>query len=406
MDPKRRVLFISDLTPAGGGGAVSAWMLQALAADYEVVILTWRKPDFPAVDRLFATSLAGLSFEILRPGPLERWMIERIPDDSNMQCANYLLRTAKRIAGDFDAVIACSDFESDLGFPGIQYVHYPYLARLWKVLTVQGDAPWPAGIRALIRGRVRPWMIISGYSFERMRANLHLTNSHWTRNEIRRLFDMGSTVVYPPAPGDYRPVDWDQRENGFIAIGRFHTMKRFDWIVETIAEVRKQEPSIRLHLCGTQDSPGILERLQALAREHGPWIEIHRDLSSRDLTALACRQRYGIHAMVDEHFGIAPAQMARAGCIPFVHNSGGQVEIVDSDPRLCFSTREEAVAKILAVMSARTAQDDLHSSVQHRSHRFSCEAFSQNIRTHVRDFISRRKSVPALSRDHESVLLP
>jgi glycosyltransferase involved in cell wall biosynthesis len=42
--------------------------------------------------------------------------------------------------------------------------------------------------------------------------------------------------------------------------------------------------------------------------------------------------RYGIHGMLDEHFGMAPAELAAAGCIVFVPNDGGQVEIVDDDP--------------------------------------------------------------------------
>jgi hypothetical protein len=37
-----------------------------------------------------------------------------------------------------------------------------------------------------------------------------------------------------------------------------------------------------------------------------------------------------------EPFGMAPAEMAAAGCIVFVPNDGGQIEIVNGDPRLVY----------------------------------------------------------------------
>jgi glycosyltransferase involved in cell wall biosynthesis len=397
MARRGRLLFIShEVIPRGGGATVACWMLQALAAaDYEIVVLSWGQPDFEAVDKKFGTTLAKYSFEIRRPSAFERWMIERIPDDSDMQAVNYLVRLAKRMTEEFDAVVCCSSLESDLGEPAVQYIHYPYMARKSLVLTGDGAMPWRQKIPALLAGRLRPWMIISGYSFDRMRANLHLTNSFWTRDVITRDFAMESEVVYPPAPGDYSPVDWNERENSFISIGVLEPSKRFEWIIETMAEVHRAEPSVRLHICGSRSRSGSLEyqeKLEALAREHGLWVQIHINLSNREMSQFACRQKYGIHAKFDEHFGIAPAQIARAGCIPFVHASGGQVEIVDSDPRLCYSTREEAAAKILRIFRDPAAQEELRHTVHRRSERFLPETFMSNIQTHVGSFIARRKA--------------
>jgi glycosyltransferase involved in cell wall biosynthesis len=395
MARRGRLLFLShEVAPYGGGAAVACWMLQALAAtDYEVVVLSWERPDFEVVDKKFGTTLAQYSFEIRTPGAFKRWMIERIPDDSHMQEVNYLLRVAKRMTGEFDAIVCSSSLESDLGEPAIEYIHYPYMGRKSQTLTGSGDMPWRKKIPALLAGRVRPWMIISGYSFDRMRENLHLTNSFWTRDVIAREFAMESEVVYPPAPGDYSPVDWSERENGFITIGMFEPLKRFDWIIETLAEVRRVEPSVRLHICGARSGwPKYVEKLQAMAREHGPWVQIHINLSNSEMSQLACWQKYGIHAKLEEHFGIAPAQIARAGCIPFVHATGGQVEIVDSDPRLCYSTRDEAVAKILEIFRDPAAQEELRHTVRRRSERFSSETFMSNIQSHVESFIARRKT--------------
>jgi len=393
MEHRDRLLFISqELVPYGGGAAVACWMLQAVAeAGYEIVLLCWEKPDFEAVDKRFATSLLKHHFETRLPSRFERWMIDRIPDNSSMQRANYLLRLAKRMRNGFDAVVSCCSLESDVGEPAIEYIHYPYLASRSQVLAGDCDAPWRQKIAEIRAGQLRPWMIISGYSFDRMRANLHLTNSYWTRDEITRDCAMESEVVYPPAPGDYSPVDWDEREIGFITIGMFEPGKRFDWIIDTLEQVRRVEPRIQLHICGSRAWPDYLALLEDMARKHGSWVKIHIGLSNRELIDLACKQKYGIHSKIDEHFGIAPAQIARAGCIPFVHNSGGQVEIVDNDPRLCYSTREDAVTKILAVLGNPAMQEELRQSVHRRSDQFSVETFVSSIQTQVASFIEQRK---------------
>lgn len=394
--PKPRVLFLCcRLAATGGGEAVGAWMLQALAEDWDVTVVTWRPPDFAALDRMYGTSLAGQRFEFVIPNAAERWIIGQIPDDSDFHSPNYLARMAKRVRGDFVVRISCS-VEADLGEPGIQYVHYPYFSRdvKNKGLTVPGDAPPAALLRGLLQGRVRPWTIISGFSFDRMCSNLTLTNSEWTRNEIRKLGGLHSEVLYPMAPGDFVNIPWQQRENGFVVVGRLHPMKRQDWIIDTLAAVRCEWPGLQLHICGfgLPGSSDYRKRIEKQVREQGGWVQIHENLPRQELLALAARQRYGIHACVEEHFGIAPAEMSRSGCIPFVHASGGQMEIVGGDPRLCYTTREDAVEKILAVLRDASLQHELQTSGYERSAQFAPEVFVRKLQERVRQFV-REKNV-------------
>ena len=55
--------------------------------------------------------------------------------------------------------------------------------------------------------------------------------------------------------------------------------------------------------------------------------------------------------MVGEHFGIAPAELQRGGCITFVPDDGGVVEIVGGDERLIYHSEEDAVEKIDRMLS-------------------------------------------------------
>jgi hypothetical protein len=97
------------------------------------------------------------------------------------------------------------------------------------------------------------------------------------------------------------------------------------------------------------------------------------------------RHRYGLHAMPNEHFGIAVAEMTRAGCIPFVPADGGQVEIA-VDGRLIYEREADAVAKILAVMGDPTSQLELRTDLAARQPLWSKDTFIARMREIVEAF--------------------
>lgn len=378
-----------ELVPCGGGSVVASWMLQALMPTYEVTTLTWAPPDLVALDRKFGTSLAGSPIGVLTPSLAEQRLVNCIPDGSGFQQINYLIRMAKRRASEFDLLVACGN-ETDFGRPGIQYLHYPYLDRRGGEWSDPCDETPSARLRGLLSGRLPPWMLISGFSFDRMRRNLTLTNSRWTAREMGS--GLAAEVLHPPAPGDFVEVPWTQRKDAFVCTARIVEYKRQDWIADTLALVRREWPGLQLHICGSSARAEYLELVEQRAKEHGPWVQIHLDLSRKDLIALLSKCRYGIHASIDEHFGVAVAEMARAGCIPFVHSSGGQVEIVDHDPRLCYTTAEDAGAKILAVLRDANLQNELRATVRQRSERFTPETFTRGFLDHVAKFMSEHSS--------------
>jgi glycosyltransferase involved in cell wall biosynthesis len=94
--------------------------------------------------------------------------------------------------------------------------------------------------------------------------------------------------------------------------------------------------------------------------------------------------------MEAEHFGIAVAELQRAGCLTFVHNSGGPVEIVGNDPRLTFDRIEDAAEKIAHAIEDTGTQDQLRALVATRRDCFSTERFCASIREIIAAFPVRR----------------
>ena len=97
--------------------------------------------------------------------------------------------------------------------------------------------------------------------------------------------------------------------------------------------------------------------------------------------------------MQGEPFGMAVAELISGGCVTFVPNSGGQVEIVGNDERLIYSSREDAVNKILRALREPDYQASLRSHVASRRNLFGAKRFVEP------DSASGRRLSPRAARD-------
>ena len=159
-------------------------------------------------------------------------------------------------------------------------------------------------------------------------------------------------------------MPWEERENGFVCIGRIHPGKRLDWIIETIARTRRIAPRLRLHIVGTrgQKTEEVMSASADSPRSSRPTrrgstctrtcpVTSWRTWPPASVTGFTA----GGRALRDRPRRDGPAPVAST----FVHDSGGQVEIVGNDPRLTFDSTEQAVERISAVVSDPGRQADL-----------------------------------------------
>ena len=154
-----------------------------------------------------------------------------------------------------------------------------------------------------------------------------------------------------------------------------------------MARVRERAPAVTLTIVGTWDRHArrYRDRLFEHARSLGSWIEFRQNVSRDELRALMATHRYGIHGMREEHFGMAPAELARAGCIVWVPRGGGQMEIVGHEPALMYDSDDDAVEKIVRTLASPAEQDRLRP-VLAGSERFSTAHFVEQVREIVNEF--------------------
>lgn len=380
---KRVLLVQPSLQPPGGGNGVAAWALQALVSTHRVTVLTWREVSVEPINRFFGTQLRASDFASLVVPRGWTVLPDRLPTPAALLKLALLMRYTRRLSADFDVILGLHN-ETDYGRRGIQYIHYPTYLRPRPA----ADWRWYHQPQAVLGAYYALTDRLAGFSLERVKANVTLVNSDWTGEHVRRFLGGHPRTVYPPVadPGAGRP--WAERAPHFLAIGRIAPEKEFEKVMRIVARVRAHGHDAQLTIVGTSDrhTARYLAGLQSQARSLGSWIRFRENVSRDELRQLMGSHRYGLHGMQEEHFGMAPAELARAGVVVWVPAGGGQVEIVDGEPALVYRSEEDAAAKIAAVLSDPAAQERLRQGLAARAERFSTARFMREINEVVDTF--------------------
>ena len=380
---KRVLLVQPSLQPPGGGNGVAAWVLQALVPDHQVTVLSWRPVEIEPINRFFGTHLRPGDFNtLLVPRPWT-YIPDRLPVPATLLKLALVMRYTRRVSDNFDVIFGVYN-ETDYGRRGIQYIHFPTYLRPRPAVDLRWYH-WPAaGLELYYRLADR----IAGFSMDRLRANLTLVNSNWTGAHVRRFLGVDTRTLYPPVVDPAPPPPWSERRNGFLAIGRISPEKEYERLMRILARVRAHHPDITLTIIGTWDrhTRAYFGELAALATSLGSWITIRQDLSRDAVRGLMAAHRYGIHGMREEHFGMAPAELMRAGQIVWVPRGGGQMEIVGEEPALMYDTDDDAVEKISTVLASPAEQSRLRELLAARSPMFSTDRFVREVREIVGTF--------------------
>ena len=371
-----------SLAPPGGGNAVAAWMVHALAGRHQIDTLTACEWTAAAANAFYGTEIPrhGISKHVTA-APWS-WLAS-LPEDRLTRlrmCA--VLRYARRIAQRYDLLITADNYGA-FPKPGMQYLHFPAPLN-----------PEPARLRAAVHAYFAfcDWFV--GVPWDQARRNVTLANSAWTARGLDegRMIERAD-VLYPPVvdPGEGRP--WEARHDTFLCLGRFHGSKRIDLAMAIVRRLRAGAiPGARLLIVGSPVDAEYTARIKAMAAPDRDWIEFREDLSRDEVNRLIGESRYGLQAMEDEHFGMATAEMARGGCLVFPHDSGGSPEVVGGEAALLWRTEDEAVARISAIAGDARVRDAVRWRLRAHAATFSTDRFVERFRAIVDEWFEAARS--------------
>jgi glycosyltransferase involved in cell wall biosynthesis len=379
---KKRVAILYPEIGYAGTDAVVVSILEALKDSYDVNLITTTEPNLKSLNDFFGTNLDS------------RIKIKTFPffkHLKNSTCLrllklHLLMRYCKINQKKYDLFLSAYG-EMDFGTTGIQYVHFPDIDCEAKIVINRSFYRKSLSRKAyqLI------CRIISGYSLNRIKENLTLANSFWTKKIVDKTYNISSKVVYPPVLNDFNETDWQNKENGFVFIGRISPDKRPFEVIKILEKVRKRGLNIHVHILGnTGLDQEYIKKVERAAKENSSWIFYDGKVTREKLTSIVSSHKYGISGKKFEHFGIAIAEMVKAGCITFVNNDGGQVDIVNQEELLIYNSDEEAVEKIIHILENEDQQRNVRKMLKVQSKKYSKENFISEINASVEDFFKNQ----------------
>ena len=383
-----RVAIVHPQLIAGGGSeACAMWTLQALQDESRLTLVTMGRPDLRALNSNYGTEIDLARLET-RFQPIPLGLRTRFDALRGFRLARY----CRRHASDFDVMISAHNI-MDFGVPGIQVIaDLSFDDGLRRELGFAGGVAESSFHRAsagrsLYIGLARA---LAGDRRDGWMGNRTVANSKWTASLLRDRLGLVSEVVYPPVVGDFPLVPWDEREDGFVVMGRLVPEKGIGTIVAILAEIRKERP-IHLHIIGRRGPAATVRGIEELCRRHAEWVHLEGEMYGPEKMRFLAGHKYGISGCRSEAFGIAVAEMVKAGCLVWVPDGGGQTEIL-AHPELIYAGRDEAVAKIRSVLTEPEKQTRLRDHLRARAGLFSAERFVREMRVIVREFLEENRA--------------
>ena len=383
-----RVAVVHPLLVAGGGSeAVALRAIEALQDGHRVTLITMGRPDLRALNANYGTEIDLARLET-RFQSIPLGLRTRFDALRGFRLARYCRRHAR----DFDAMISAYNV-MDFGVPGIQVIaDLSFDDGLRRELDFEGGVAESAFHKASA-GRslyLRLARALAGDRRDGWMRNRTVANSKWTAGLLRDRLGLASEVVYPPVVGDFPRVPWGEREDGFVVMGRLVPEKGIGTIVAILAEIRKERP-VHLHIIGRRGPAATAREIEELCRRHAEWVHLEGEMYGPEKERFLAGHKYGISGRRSEAFGIAVAEMVKAGCLVWAPDGGGQTEIL-AHPELIYAGRDEAVAKIRGVLNEPEKQTRLREHLRARSGLFSAERFVREIRAIVREFLGENRA--------------
>ncbi len=372
----------------GGSESCALWAVEALKKDYDVTLITGGRVQLEEKNSHYGTEIRpGEIAVVVVPFPRVFRNIGRFFALRDYRLARYCRRNADR----YDVMFSIYN-PMDFGTKGIQYILDPNFTSKWLNLCA-GNPPGVKGafyrdslLRKLYLGLADR---LSGRTAEGIRKNRTVADSDWTARATHEVLGIAAATLYPPVPWDYPHQDWSGREDGFVCLGRINFEKRLEDIVAVLATVRAKGRNIHLHVLGAVGDRKYLRTLGPILDKNVDWVFLEGKVTNRRKAELLSSHKYGIHGRANEPFGIAVAEMVKAGCVVWVPAGGGQTEIVGHEG-LIYSGRDDAVAKIEQVMENGEAQADLREHLGKRAEMFSADRYMSEIRALVSSFLGSR----------------
>lgn len=302
----------------------------------------------------------------------------KIPNEANIVSFGLSLRKLYKKYNYFIEINNTS-FLMPSQIPIFSYVQFPRIARMKsKYMCIHH----PEGPQKKWTDKKGAFLKMIGflYSFHSINENNYIvSNSEFSRSYFQKFYSSYRKyipVIYPPVDtGQSFKKSFRSRGNDVSSLGRFCEAKNQ---LEQI-NVAKKIPQWNFHLIGfaEKNNPYLKYCREYVERNNIRNVFFHANVSANKKKELLSNSKFFVHTNINEPFGISTVEAIVLGCIPLVHNSGGQKEIVPFD-HLRFNRIEDLCGFFKNFRNSGGYYDVLGQKlIEHCKNNFSSEIFVQ-----------------------------
>ena len=384
---KKIAIVHPKMNEVGGSEARPLWTAQALKDDYDITIITMGELDLDKFNKIHGTSLKEDEVKVIGL-PIPKLFENRFDALRDYRLHRY----CKSHKDNFDLFISTYNVV-DFGKKGIQCIaDFSFDDDIRREVDPSEDS----GLKKLTYQKSilrEAYMAFSkfmkGTTQTGWQENVTVVNSDWSGRLMKKYFGLESVTLYPSVQTDFPSVIWEEKRSDFISLGRISEEKKQDKLIHIISKVRKSV-NADLHIVGPVPDTKYANKLIKMAEENSSWLTLVGGLYGDNKLDFLTRFKYAIHGRDNEAFGIAVAELVKAGCIVWVPEGGGQVEIVNH-PMLTYKDEADAVKKITQVLSSEALQDELRQHLHAQAQLFSSDRFMLEMKKIVDNFFKKNR---------------
>jgi glycosyltransferase involved in cell wall biosynthesis len=361
-----------SLNPTGGAERVCLNTIQALKkAGHNVILGTVEPTDWDAVTRRLDETIRPDAEVSLLPFRLDAFSIY-------LRLLTVFL--AMRLRKESDLLIithpnvlpVCADITYVHDPPSLlseSHVRLKYTqSPFWRAYFV----PYDAIERWLVK---RKWFL----------TGIVLTNSKFSQKAIRKYTGRNAEVLYPAADVErfMAVAAGRNREPLVVSCGRYSPDKNYELVLEVAARVGKRGRFVIVGASSGKISNQYYKKLDSMKTQMQlNNVKLYRGVSFGVLLDIYARAKVFLHAIENEHFGIAVIEAIAAGLIPVVHRSGGPWEDILQGKQgtygYSFLTADEASQIITGILDGGISEEMQRRNIEYASS-FSSAAFEDKL---------------------------
>tara|TARA_R110001583_G_scaffold8896_2_gene41972 strand:- start:20980 stop:22107 length:1128 start_codon:yes stop_codon:yes gene_type:complete len=348
-----KVAIIYDLTEAGGVQTCVLSLIKGLNKKGIKPIIFW--DEAPNSELLIE---AGVSVDYVQiKFPIAPSRIKTIPNLFRYLLWPFNMIKISKIPSDFDYVYSFTvNILIDKIRPHLFYLSGPPLLPQLESKSIRFKIA-----KFLYKLMIRPFYP----AYEPQRKANYVINSQYTAKLFEEAHNRKLEVVYP---SNQLKIENLQEED----LPFRDTVTFFSRIVdykrpEFLMILAKQYPDLKFAIMGgvSKNRIDYLDSLKNMASDQNLTnLSFYPNASRNDIDQILKKTLFYVFPAINEHFGITTVEAVLKGCIPFVHDSGGQKEIVPFS-HLRFSD-EDFTTKFTELLSLKNEDKNKYRQKMHK----------------------------------------